>query len=233
MARCPRAWPRNAKLGGMTNSPLLPAFREVRVPGGDLQFEQLRAQIERVVVSGWSLDPDSQKRLSTRDHDWVVVRRDASQAGPALRVFLTSRPGLAYVSNIVPEEHTGLTHEQYNDAALEFAELFARPAAEALGLGVTVTGTVLDLSAELPDDVFRALRSFSTGANKGTGSTHPMDRERWFSFIFKLHRSATTLSSTTLAEWLVADGWDEGAADDLAIEFELCSGLLEYVDDQQ
>lgn len=46
------------------------------------------------------------------------------------------------------------------------------------------------------------LESFCNAANKTTGSTHPMDRERWFDFICLTVEDNNVIDSTILARFL-------------------------------
>ena len=47
-----------------------------------------------------------------------------------------------------------------------------------------------------------ALRMFSVGANKSTGSSHPSDQERWFQFLFAAYRAQGEFDPYLLRRWL-------------------------------
>src|SRR5436190_867887 len=91
---------------------------------------------------------------------------------------------------------------------LEFRGLEMDALADAIALGgdARLGEDVIDLQADLGETVFRALVAFSRSANRTTGSSHPMDRERWFAFLVAAHRSHVDLSVDVLAKWLALDG---------------------------
>ena len=73
------------------------------------------------------------------------------------------------------------------------------------------------------------LRSFSGGANKSTGSSHPCDKQRWYDFVVSVHKNNDFLPASTLERWLIEEGgWGENQASELAIEYEQELGLLKY-----
>ena len=75
--------------------------------------------------------------------------------------------------------------------------------------------------------VAEALRRFSVLANKSTGASHPLDRDRWFDFILLAHRENAQLDASVLARWLSeSEGWFEDCARDLAGEYERSRSLL-------
>jgi hypothetical protein len=74
-------------------------------------------------------------------------------------------------------------------------------------------------------------RYFSSCANKGTGASHPQDRERWNDLVLATHQERSTLDASTLRRWLVeVEEWPPEVADPLAIEYEYGRELLAYAD---
>ena len=72
---------------------------------------------------------------------------------------------------------------------------------------------------------------FSILANHGTGSSHPLDRERWFAFLLCCHRDRCELDTDMLQRWLMEQGdWSFERASDLAIEYEFGRGLLKFAE---
>lgn len=214
----------------MTEFPLIPTYREVEIAGGDLRFDELASSIAGTAAEGWTHDAELEKSRLLSEYRWCVMRREDSPGRPGLEAFLTTSPGRAYVSNIVATHKHELSYGEYNAAALEYARLFAEPAAQALGLSVTVTDEVIDIRAEFSEEITSTLLAFSRGANRSTGFEHPTDRARWFDFITSVHRSGKDLSPSDLGMWLEMDGWNERTASDLVIEFEFGLGLLRHVD---
>jgi hypothetical protein len=91
-----------------------------------------------------------------------------------------------------------------------------------------LSGMDVDLSAQLPKDVYARLRHFSVAANKKTGSSHPLDQERWMDFLIASDKATVVLDSHTLARWLVEiEGWESEQASRLAEEYEFGRELLQ------
>src|SRR5690606_15672910 len=117
-------------------------------------------------------------------------------------------------------------------AALEdFSASVAQPAAAAAGFTVEMTAAEQGLDNWLPTEAAEALRSFSSHANKATGSSHPQDRERWFAFLLAVHRSRAERDTGFLVRWLTeVEGWSDDEAHTLAIEYEFGLALLDEYD---
>lgn len=130
--------------------------------------------------------------------------------------------------NVVPDESGELSHDEYNDAVAEFHDKYLADVCTSLGLTAQLGAVHFDLEKDLPPGVFEALSMFSGAANKSTGSSHPMDRERWFDLIWRAHAADADLDPTLLGQWLEADGWGYREARELAIEYEFSRGLLRH-----
>ena len=86
-------------------------------------------------------------------------------------------------------------------------------------------------SALAPLERADALRRFSAAANKATGSSHPLDRTRWFAFLLSVHGVTPSLDADRLARWLVeVEGWSDDKAHDLVVEYEFGLALLDEYD---
>jgi len=78
------------------------------------------------------------------------------------------------------------------------------------------------------------LRNFSHLANKGTGSAHPSDRQRWNAFVLSAHETGSNLDASMLARWLMeVEDWPSEVAEQLAVEYEYGRELLGYADIRQ
>jgi hypothetical protein len=139
-----------------------------------------------------------------------------------------------YVANIVPKEYGDLSYEQYNAIAREFYERFAEPVADGLGLESHITSGTESITEYASEETIEKLKSFSVGANKSTGSSHPADRQRWLDFLIAAHEEDARLNSDILTRWLRSKGgWPEDKAHDLAIEYTFGRELLEAYDESR
>lgn len=158
---------------------------------------------------------------------YQIYHRAESNGRPSLRVYMTDREADVYVANIVSDGGS-ISIEEYNTTLEDFTHGFVMPAAQSLNLAVHLGETYVDLSVELGEDTYRALRAFSRLANKSTGSAHPLDSERWMTFIWRLYRSRKRVQSDILKQWLILDGWSEHMANDLVSQFEFGTELLRH-----
>ena len=136
-----------------------------------------------------------------------------------------------FITRLTAQLTNGWTRRQ---ELVEFHDRFAVPVAQELGLRIILTPDDVDLEVWLSPATAQALRSFSRNANKSTGSAHPMDRDRWYAFIFAAHRENARFDSSTLYRWLSeAGGWSGSMASDLSREYEQARSLLRAYDSSE
>ncbi|WFU71056.1 hypothetical protein [Bradyrhizobium sp. CB2312] len=70
-------------------------------------------------------------------------------------------------------------------------------------------------------------------ANKSTGSSHPLDQQRWLRFLILAHCSAQKPDGERLRRWLMEVEGDEDHALKLVIEYEFGLDLLNAYDSQR
>jgi hypothetical protein len=207
----------------------------------DLVFRGNRSALDRFVTD---LEPrltDGWTRYHARESE---VRRAAlgtmycfscTTAGqrPASELWVaTQADGALYVSNILANEYSSLTYDQYNAIVQEFHDRFALPAARATGVEVELGKADPQIEDFLSAPTAKLLRSFSGLANRSM--LHPLDRERWNHFLTAAHRDAAPLSASMLQRWLIEEEkWPEDEAINLAIEYELARNLLEVYESRQ
>lgn len=134
-----------------------------------------------------------------------------------------------FIPNVVPIASGQLSYEEYNCIITEFYDSFLSPASEKHGIVVEITTGELrdeDVVGETPA---KLLNVFSNCANKSTGSSHPMDRKRWFAFIVEASRSKNEIDTENLRRLLMQQGWSDESALDLVIEFEFGRDLIEHM----
>jgi hypothetical protein len=184
------------------------------------------------LTAGWSRDfarEEEVNRASTLKF-YRFACQDAP-ARPAANLFLTHADrrttSWLYVSNIVPQEVRQLTFDQYNHILNEFTTRFAKPSADSIGVRVELSSAEQSIKDWLSPESAKLLTAFSHLANKSTGSSHPMDRERWYNFLIALHRSGETPNVGLLQQWLIEEEhWPDDIAFDLVCEYEFARGLL-------
>ncbi len=210
-------------------------FRELFIRGEPDRLTATLAEIERVLSDGWFHDKETERQLADLP---PAVRSscfgcfDDGGNRPAATVILTpKKPDMLYVSNVIPHSRRRLNYDQYNRVLEELYKRFVQPAAAATGVVAELTDTQADLEQWLSSAAAEKLRRFSSCANRGTGASHPQDRERWNDFVVSAHQDRSTLDASTLRRWLVeVENWPPEVADQLAVEYYYGRELLAFAD---
>ncbi|TVZ23510.1 hypothetical protein JM84_2438 [Dokdonia sp. Hel_I_63] len=141
-------------------------------------------------------------------------------------VWLWDYNGFLEVFNIIPLIRNSLDFDQYNFLLNEFYTLFIKDLGEKFNAKIVVSEPVKKLINTIGEEAYSALESFSIGANKTTGNTHPFDFKRWCEFIFIIFRNDIEIGVDELIFWLEENGWDSDMANRLGLEFEYSLNLL-------
>jgi hypothetical protein len=209
-------------------------FRDLFIRGEPDRLAATVAEIERALGKGWFRDEETERQLAalpTAARSFCFGCVDDGNR-PGATVILTAKgPDTLYVSNVIPHSRRRLNFDQYNRLVGELYERFVQPAAATTGAQAELTDTQADLERWLSPASAERLRRFSSSANKGTGSSHPQDRERWNDFVLAAHQDRSALSASTLRRWLVeVEDWPPEVADQLAVEYEYGRELLAFAD---
>lgn len=213
------------------NSPL-EVFQDLylRHPGG---AGAVRNTVLAHLDDGWIHSPQREDRShGLHDADLLALERiDTSEAAGVSLWMFSQDDGSYKVSNIVPLKNGELGIGGYNDALHHFLQSVISPACESTPLTFEVTGALKSIDDWAGDNSAKALKRFSTCANKSTGRSHPMDEERWLLFLLTAHREKSALESGQLARWLIeAENWPLETAYELASEYDLSRSLLKLHD---
>lgn len=208
-------------------------FQDLMLKGPTNQRGALRHALMERSKGLWRHAPEREAELDDHglDTDVLVFNREAADGVPAGSLFLWGNEEGYSVTNIVPIEVGEIGESGYNAILQDFERTLARPAAEATGYTVAMTSATQSIDDWLAADVAGALRRFSALANKSTGSSHPLDRERWFKFCILAHSTSSQFDTTQLVRWLVqVEGWSYEKAEDLALDYEYARDLLKAYD---
>jgi hypothetical protein len=204
-------------------------FRELKIRGQQSQLDELIRDISASSGSGWKRDTNQEQYVNraTSGQDMYCFTCSALPRRKATSLWLCAEPGELHVTNIVPQGAGSLSRDEYNTILLEFWRRFVKPVESRPGFEVQLGEADFGIDHWLSGEAADRLRSFSVGANKATGASHPRDRERWNSFVVAAHDENAQLDAQTLARWLHEEGgWSDSAANDLAIEYERGRDLL-------
>jgi len=180
----------------------------------------------------WRHAGEAEDRISSAADvgPYAVFERERADGVPAARLVLYQEAGRYKVANIVPTECQELGETGYNDVLNDFLARVAEPA-QSEGVSVEVTKRWQTITDWTSKEAANALHLFSVMANKATGSSHPMDAERWREFLIADHRAQGNLSSYHLRRWLVeVEDWPFEEARDLVNERDTAAELLRHYD---
>lgn len=212
----------------------LEVFADLYITGAESALDRFILAADPYLTGGWSRDSEAELRIQgSGTKPTYVFAKKFSQAARAL-LFLVREPHRLKVTNIVPQGTGRLSRQQYNSILRDFSNSIAEPVAVQIGLEVTRTSEQRDLRHWLSDEAADALESFSSHANKSSGSSHPSDFELWARFLIQAHHDHSTLDTQTLERWLVEEqNWPSDVASDLTAEFEFSRRLLNRFDHLQ
>ena len=205
----------------------LEVFQGLRLRGPAEGRNMLLGALDERLTAPWNLSEASMGR----DGTLMIFHRAAEGGLMAVNLFLRSCPDGYEVTNIVPLNTGQLGPGEYNAILQDFTTRIAAPAARETGLVVETTESRQSLDDWLTPRTAQALRDFSDTANKGLGSAHPRDRERWFRFLMLVHADKCPLGTEQLARWLIEiGGWSADMAHELVVEYEFGLALLNEYD---
>ena len=206
-------------------------FRDLEITIHDSQIDKFISHLESKLTIGWKRDKDMEARgIKFGDERYFYFVCDKAEGKEAALVALLQRDAnTLYVVNIVPRKVGELTFDQYNAVLMEFYEKFVIPLTTELDIDVSLTKDQQSIEDWISSESATKLKRFSVLANKSTGSSHPLDQERWFDFIISVVRNDEDLYPDRLKRWLIEEeGWHEDMVVELAIEYEQNIALLKY-----
>lgn len=134
--------------------------------------------------------------------------------------------GFLEAFNITPLIGNNLDFDQYNYILNLFYSSFIAPLSSKYNAKVILSKPQIQIEETIGSNAYETLISFSSGANKSTGNTHPFDFQRWCEFVFTIFRNEIELSSSELIVWLEENGWSNDMSYKLGLEFEYSLNLL-------
>ena len=187
---------------------------------------------EASATGGWARDRSKDEAIKQNGGGgaWFSFMLSGHRTLPSAFLFITQKKSAntLYVPNIISPARDRLNYDEYNQILHSFADSVLAPLKNQNVIDFNLSGMDIDLSAQLPKEVFDRLRKFSVLANKKTGGSHPLDQGRWMDFLIASNEAGVQLDSNTLARWLVeVEGWEGAQASRLAEEYEFGRELLQ------
>jgi hypothetical protein len=213
-------------------------LKNFEIEGGVESLKKCMLLISKLLEKGWVRDKEAEKESLKRhaggaDKVFCIIC-SRTKNYPSSKIYLLKYSGKITTTNIYPvKERRPLSNEEFNYIVRDFYEGFVKKAVEKTGVSITFSGgnvTPEDLLGRKPA---KLLKLFSNAANKSSGSSHPLDRERWFNFIISAHLNGSKASTSELGQCLLEDGWSDEMAHKLVCQYEYAKDLLQSYDNMK
>lgn len=208
-------------------------FKDLLIHADDKQMEEIMEVVtQKMAGSLWSRNANKNNNILNVEKIYSFQRKkDKALPGAGLSIFPRHNDEGWYVPNVVPLEFGQLTQKQYNDILTEFYVSYIDTVSRQHQIRCELTSGQVDDADVLGEEAAILLRRFSNCANKSTGSSHPVDKERWIAFIYASCMSEKEVDSGLLQKLLIEQGWGEESAYELIIEYEFGRDVIKYVKD--
>lgn len=207
------------------------AFKDVYINTGDVSITDFINKVTDQVRSSWSRSYENEENSKYLGEIAFSFKRanDGRLPSAGISIFQKDK-STWYIPNVVPLEVGQLDYDEYNSIITDFYNTCLIPAASDCDVNVEITTGIISDEDVVGYESAKLLKSFSSLANKSTGSSHPCDQKRWFAFIVQTCREHTYVDTSDLIRVLRDQGWDENSAHKLAIEFEFARDLIMYME---
>ncbi|HHQ6722386.1 TPA: hypothetical protein ACSTNG_002148 [Serratia fonticola] len=213
----------------------LEVFQELLI-NVNIDLSLAREKIISKVSVPWNNMIEEEKEIRSAaidDEDVIVFSREPFDNVDESSLILWQDGNGYRVANIVPKNVGELGIKKYNLILRDFYEKIIKPLEKEEGFNVVISSNTQSLDDWLDESTAKSLNIFSRMANKYTGASHPLDQERWYSFLINAHKSSASLDAGQLSRWLIeVDNWPDEIARELAINYEFARGLLKTYDEK-
>ena len=208
-------------------------YRDLYISLNGTDERELASRLDQHCVPPWSRNEKKEDGLwLTGPQPYCYEADGTSPIAPAALFLFQKSPGTWYVSNIVPTQVSELDCDKYNCVLEHFFENVVEPAIAGTEIDAEITSNEISVESIAGHEVEDALLRFSNLANKSTGSSHPLDRERWFEFLLLAHEARAELHVDLVIRALVEMGWPEDRAYELGLQYEFSNDLLSYAEER-
>ncbi len=229
----------NAERQGSRGGPHIPPSQEeLIIKGTAREVEELIRRIESTPPEDWSRRTDIEKRIRKMRADREGTYCFSKRIGPddqEYAVWVEPRgPGELQVSSIIPlRARQPLSIERRNEVLEDFEKSFVAPLVRGLKTRPIryEPHTEPTLEDVLTTESMKRLERFSATVNKAT--LHPLDLQRWNSFVARTHLDNIVLDTSLLSTWLQRQGWPEPQRRQLVNEYEYGRSLLTGYDEER
>ena len=200
-------------------------FQDLLLKFPEERRHEVRQALRQHVKAPWRHAEERERNIPD---DIMVFERESDDHLPRSGLSLWADSEGYEVVNIVPLEIDHLSISSYNDILGDFIEKVVYPASKISGYHIEASARKQSITDWTSQEAADALHRFSVLANKSTGSGHPLDRKRWFEFLFSSRKAPNKLDFSLLERWLVeAEEWPPDSAARLIDQYQFGMDLLD------
>lgn len=199
-------------------------FNNLYIRGTNSQLKEFKNRVLDFPKGEWTFN-----YITIQDKDYLAfIYNGEILPAATLYIMIEEHKTEWSVDNIVPINKCELTYDEYND----LLDNFYNNVLEKIKIKgieyIYESDPDYNILDEISINALTYLQAFSNAANKSTGSSHPLDRERWFKFICETVNDNKIIDTNNLTRYLCEDlGWNQDRAFELGCEYEFGVGLLE------
>ncbi len=206
-------------------------YKELNLNGKQEDFTRFKENLLKWSFDGWEIS-----KTGMNGYEYIALNYSGEVVCKStVYIYIpksTETPISYKVVNIVPDRRERLSYKEYNEILMKCNNECIKPCADMYNILCEISGGEVELEDYMTKDAAKKLRVFSSLANKGTGSSHPSDQERWNDFICQVFTDKSENVQGILERWLIEEEkWHYEIASDLTIEFESGISLLEYYEE--
>ena len=150
-------------------------YRNFEINDTDENIEKALMNFKIACPEKWKL----QKNPKELDNKYIIYKCKLPSR-VVIIVYLIREKNTLKVANILPDERRSLSMQEYNEALMKFVKDFSAINPQ---YSDKVSTNIFDPLKIMSESALDKLKNFYILANKSTGSSHPDDEKRWFSFI--------------------------------------------------
>ncbi|MGD6777715.1 type II toxin-antitoxin system PemK/MazF family toxin [Sutcliffiella horikoshii] len=202
-------------------------FKDLSLKGPQEELERFKQKLLEKIEDDYFRSLESNEDFP----DFIMIKNQGIQKVDDSIIYYRITHSEHKVTNIIPIQKSNLDFLEYNNIVDNLYSYIIAPLITEyhFNLDVNITSGVLALEDLTNEEVAKKLTLFSRAANKSTGFSHPLDRERWLDFIYSSFKTDNIIDLDYLSRWFVEiEGWSNEIANDLVINYEYSINLLTY-----
>lgn len=208
-------------------SEVIRTFKDLIINGSNEELNKLKQKLIEKIES------DDRRSLESKEEypDLIMIKSIGITKIDDSIIFFNTGEAEFKITNIIPIVKSNLDFIEYNNVVDDFYKNIINPLVRenSLNLNITITTGFHTLEDLVNEEVAKKLKLFSRAANKSTGFSHPLDRERWLDFVASSFKTGNILNLDYLGRWFAEiEGWSYEVTNELIINYEYSIDLLTF-----